>query len=99
MSSRERGKTKSIKDSVDEFLDKFKLREGYTLNEIKIIWNSTMGQTISKRTTEIFYKDQKVFVKIESAALKHQLHMQRTELRDKLNKEIGSDLIKDLIFL
>jgi predicted nucleic acid-binding Zn ribbon protein len=99
MSNRERGKTVSVKDSIEEYLDKYALRESFNLSEIKTLWVATMGNTIAKRTTDIFFKDQKLMVKIESGPLKHQLHMQRTQLKDKLNEAIGKAYVREIIFL
>lgn len=99
MSDKERGKTQSISESVEAFLKRYRLKDDFNLNEIKLLWNEQMGQTISKRTEKMYFKDQKLFVEITSASLKHQLHMQRTKIKDDLNTLIGTKLITDIIFL
>ncbi len=99
MSSKSRGKTVSIKESVEEYLDTYALRESFNLNEIKTLWVGIMGQTVAKRTINLFYKDQKLLVKIESGPLKHQLHMNRIQIKDKLNDAIGKDYIAEIVFL
>lgn len=97
--SSERGKTISVKDSIEEYLDKYALREKFNLSEIKTIWMGTMGQTIAKRTEKMFLREGKLLIKIESAALKHQLHMERTKIKDRLNEAIGKEYITEVVFL
>lgn len=99
MSGKDRGKIHSLKESIDEFLDKYALRESYNLNEIKSLWTGIMGQTVAKRTTNMFFKDGKLMIQIESAALKHQLHMERSKICKKLNSAIGKEYIKEVLFL
>jgi hypothetical protein len=97
--SSERGKTVSVKDSIEEYLDKYALREKFNLSEIKSIWAGAMGQTIAKRTEKMFYRDGKLLIKIESAALKHQLHMERTKIKERLNEVIGKQYVSEVVFL
>lgn len=99
MSNKDRGKVHSVKDSINEYLDKYALRESYNLSEIKSLWAGVMGQTVAKRTTNFFFRDQKLIVQIESAALKHQLHMNRTNIREKLNQAIGKEYIAEVVIL
>ncbi|MEQ8360701.1 MAG: DUF721 domain-containing protein [Cytophagales bacterium] len=99
MSDRERGKVHSVKESIGEFLDKYALRESYNLSEIKTLWTGVMGQTVAKRTSNFFFRDQKLMVQIDSAALKHQLHMNRSNIREKLNKAIGKEYIAEVVIL
>ncbi len=99
MSDKERGKVHSVKESIDAFLDKYALRESYNLSEIKTIWAGVMGQTVAKRTRNFFFRDQKLMVQIDSAALKHQLHMNRGNIREQLNKAIGKEYIAEVVIL
>ena len=99
MSNKERGKTQSISESVEDFLKRYRLKDDFNLNEIKLLWNQNMGQTISKRTEKMYFKNEKLFVEITSPSLKHQLHMQRSKIKDDLNKLIGAPLITDIVFL
>lgn len=99
MSDREKDHMHTLKDSINEFLDKYALRESYNLSEIKSVWMELMGKTIASRTKDIFFRDQKLMVIIESAALKHQLHMERGKIRDKLNEALNNEYIKEVVIL
>ncbi len=99
MSDKGRGKVHSVKDSIEEFLDKYALRDSYNLSEIKTLWSGVMGQTVAKRTTNFFLRDRKLMVQIESASLKHQLHMNRTSIKEKLNDAIGKEYLLEVVIL
>ena len=99
MSDKKKNDPHSLKDSIEEFLDKYQLRQSYNLREIKSLWAGLMGQTIAKRTRDIYFRDDKLMVIIESAALKHQLHMQRTKICKNLNQAMGSEYVKEVVIL
>ncbi len=58
-----------------------------------------MGTAIAKQTREIFFKDQKLFVRIDSSTLKQELSMHKSLVTEKLNKFIGEEVVKEVIFL
>ena len=56
-----------------------------------------MGTYITNHTTRIFYKQGKLFVYLESSALKKELFMARTKIIANLNERLEEDLIQELI--
>lgn len=71
------------------------------LNEMQIIeaWFKMLGSTIKKYTTNIYIKDKKLCVKLNSAVLKNELMMSRSNIVKSLNKEVNKEVINDIIFL
>jgi hypothetical protein len=56
-----------------------------------------MGTYITNHTTRIFYKQGKLFVYLESSALKQELFMARTKIIASLNERLQENLIQELI--
>jgi predicted nucleic acid-binding Zn ribbon protein len=87
----------SLKEAIQEFLNTYRL-EG-KLEERKVIesWGSVMGKMVSNHTTDIYIRNKKLYVKVDSAALRSELSYAREKIRDVLNKEVNSEVITDVI--
>lgn len=70
------------------------------LDEIKLIklWPQMMGPTIAEYTQQIYLKNGTLYISLTSAVLRNELLMYREMLIKRLNKEIGSPLVKEIIF-
>ena len=86
-----------LKDVINELLKEYKLSD--KLKEIKIIetWPKVVGKMISKHTTGIYIRNKKLYVNLDNAAVREELHYAKTKLIKSLNKIVGAD-IEDIIF-
>jgi hypothetical protein len=72
----------------------------YLKNEIaETILPKILGKTICNYFTEIKNKDGIMTIKVNSAALKSNLVLQRTNLIKRINAEIGSQFVNNIVFL
>jgi predicted nucleic acid-binding Zn ribbon protein len=71
------------------------------LGEVQLVqnWEKIMGKPIAMKTQQLYFKDGKLFVRLTSAPLKHELNMSKSKVIELLNIEAGSDIVKDVIFL
>ena len=89
----------SIGEALGDMLDAFKIKKKFNQTHIIQAWGELMGTAIAKQTREIYFKDQKLFVRIDSGALKQELSMHKSLVTEKLNKFIGEEVVKEVIFL
>ena len=70
------------------------------LNQYRLIdsWKDIVGPVIFKHTTNIYIKNQTLYVQLSSAVLRNELLMLRSELLNRLNTEIGHPVIDNIIF-
>lgn len=59
-------------------------------------WDDVVGGTVARYTREKFIKNQTLMVKIDHPALKADLNMMRTSLKDRLNIAVGAQVIADV---
>ena len=92
-----RSKTISLAEAVNDYIKELNL--GGKLNEIAVInsWEEIVGKAISSRTTKIFIKDHILYVHLNSSVVRNELLMLREALREKLNKNAGSEVIIDIV--
>lgn len=70
------------------------------LNDLKVIhsWEKVVGEMIARYTRDLYIKNGKLFVKVDSPALKNELTYQSSVIIERLNAEAGCKVIEEIIF-
>lgn len=89
----------TIKEAIGKMLSIYKLKGKLGETGVVSIWPEIMGTAIANRTTEIYVSNRKLFVRIESSVIKHELLMVRTGIIQKLNEHAGAEVITEIVFL
>lgn len=90
---------KPIKDAIEQMLKVYKLKRKFDETSLVVAWPEMMGTAIANRTKDIFIRDRKMFIRIESAVIKNELVMMRSNIIDKMNERAGASVIDEIIFL
>ncbi len=61
-------------------------------------WAVIAGPQINGMTQKAWVRGDRLYVKLTSAAWRHELHLQRRAWRDRLNEHLGADLVQEIIF-
>ena len=72
-----------------------KMQELQILN----IWSECVGEAIAKFSSPQEIRKNKLFVKVENAAWRYELSLNKTGIIEKLNTKLKKKLIKDIIFI
>ncbi len=97
--TKRRSEAAPLSECIEELLNVYRLKSRY--NQVNLIasWQKIMGKTIAVRTDKIYFKNDKLFVKLNSAPLKHQLTTSSARVVELINKEYGENFISEVIFL
>lgn len=70
------------------------------LNQYRLIysWKDIVGPVIFKHTTNIYIKNQTLYVQLSSSVIRQELQMGREILIRNLNSHVGAQVITDIIF-
>ena len=70
------------------------------LNEYRLVhaWNDVVGPVISRYTTNLYIKNQILYVHLSSSVLREELMMGRDMLVRNLNQQVGAQVIVKIIF-
>jgi len=87
MKSKRKSKLLSIKDLTSELYNSDKMRKG--INEVEILntWNKITNKQIQSRTKKLFVKENKLYIKVNSAPLRNELSNNRKILLEKFKEE------------
>ncbi|WP_245849470.1 DUF721 domain-containing protein [Hymenobacter crusticola] len=88
-----------LKDGIKALLKAYRLQG--KLNEVTVVssWERIMGKAVALKTQEVYVSNRKLFVRLSSAPLKHELVMAKTRVMEIINAEIGEQVIQEVIFL
>ena len=88
-----------LKESLQALVNAYKLQG--KLNEVTIVesWEKIMGRAIAIKTQEIYFRNGKLFVRLSSAPLKHELVMAKSKVIELINSEVGMKAIEEVVFL
>jgi len=92
-------KAVSVGDAIKELLKFYQLEGKFNETFVVAHWEKIMGKTIASRTEKVYFKDKRMFVKVSSSALKKDLMLSKQNIINLVNKEIGSDVVIDVVFL
>ena len=83
---------------IRELLSSYRL-EG-KLQKARVIeaWPEVAGSMITKHTKDLYFKGRKLFVKLDSPALKTELSYSKSQIIEELNKIVGEEVVSDIIF-
>lgn len=86
-----------MKEVIDELLKTY--RWGNKLDEVKLVesWEKVVGGIIGRHTTNMVVRNKVLYVKLNSSVLRSELHMAKSKIIASLNKEVGKEVIEDIV--
>lgn len=90
---------KSLKDAIEQMLNVYKIKRRYDETHIVAAWPDLVGKSVANRTKELFVRDKKLFLRIESSVIKNELVMMRSQIINKINDDAKTQLIEEIVFL
>jgi uncharacterized 2Fe-2S/4Fe-4S cluster protein (DUF4445 family) len=86
-----------IGEVLQQMVRAFKLKDDLTKVTIENVWEAQMGKMITTYTRSLTLKNRVLYVVIESASLRSELHIGRDKIRQRLNEAIGEDFLSEVI--
>ncbi len=93
-----RNEATSIGELIRQFLREESLES--PLNEQRLLdaWSEVLGPAIASYTSNLYIRNQTLYVHLTSAVLRQELMMGREMLIRNLNKKVGATVITTIIF-
>lgn len=93
-----RNNTKKLGDVIMQYLRQEGLET--PLNHYRLVnsWKDVVGPVIFKHTTNIYIRNQTLYVQLSSSVIRQELQMGREILKRSLNSRVGAQVITDIIF-
>lgn len=89
---------KPLKGVFESMIEHYKMKEHFKVEQIKSLWEETVGTYIANYTEKLVIKKQVLYVTLKSPELRNELQYAKTKLIQSLNYKIGEEYIKDIKF-
>ncbi|WP_234735551.1 DUF721 domain-containing protein [Tellurirhabdus bombi] len=89
----------SLKDAIGQMLKSYQLQTRFDETYLEAFWEKMMGKAIASRTNRLYVKNRILHIEISSAPLRSELVIAKQKMIQLINKEMGTDVIEDVIFI
>lgn len=86
-----------LKLAIEAFLKTYHLED--KLSETKLLhsWDKVVGSMVARHTQRIYIRNKKLFVKLDSDALRNELFYMKEKIILSLNKDAGRFVIEEIV--
>ncbi|MDN5247211.1 MAG: DUF721 domain-containing protein [Candidatus Cardinium sp.] len=91
--------TKSLKELVNRFLETSPFQKQLTAAMVRAAWHTIMPKVVCDRTEKLYVHHNKIFLKITSAPLRHELKCNKDGILMMLHQTMSHTLLQDVVFL
>lgn len=84
-------------DAISHIFKQEKLEEKYSIFAIRNDWETIVGKTVAKHTTQINYLNGMLYISIDSAIVRNELMYVKENIVKKVNDYVGKSLVKELV--
>ena len=92
-----RSNDQTLKEALTGMLRSFHLEEKVNEGRLKENWEKLFGKTVMKYTRQIKVSNHKLFLTIDSAPLRQEMLYNKEKMVERINSEIASGMITDVI--
>ena len=90
---------KHLKKAIEEAIDSAGIKSALSQEAAIVLWDSIVGEAVSSVTKAERVESGTLIVKVETAVWRQELHMQKEEIINKVNKKIGTRAIREIRFI
>ena len=90
---------KHLKKAIEEAIDSAGIKSALSQEAAVVLWGSIVGEAVSSVTKAERVESGVLIVKVETPVWRQELHMQKEEIINKINKKIGTKAIRDIRFI
>ena len=90
---------KRLKKAIEEAIHSTGIKSALSQEAAVVLWGSIVGKAVSSVTKAERVESGVLIVKVETAVWRQELHMQKEEIINKVNKKIGTRAIREIRFI
>jgi hypothetical protein len=94
-----RNNDKPLKEAIEQLLKVYKLKRKFDETSLIAAWPDLMGRAVANRTSQLYIRERKLFIRVESSVLKNELLMIRSEIVKRMNERAGSSVLDEIVFI
>ena len=90
---------KQLKKAIEEAIESAGIKSALHQESAVTLWGAVVGRAVSSVTKAEGVDSGTLVVRVESSVWRQELHMQKNQMINKLNKKIGTEVIREIRFI
>ena len=90
------GNEYTMKEAIEQLIKSYRMDDKMMELQLGEMWRELMGKMITSKTNGIHYKNKVLTIQVNSAPLRNELMMIRSEILERLNEKLGVKLIDEI---
>ncbi|HRY98305.1 MAG TPA: DUF721 domain-containing protein [Bacteroidales bacterium] len=86
-----------IREAIQALIRTYRLENGIDKVRLSEAWQRLMGPAISRNARILSMKDGVLRIRVKSSALRQELSMGKSRIRELLNQELGKEAVKEVV--
>ena len=90
---------KHLKKAIKEAIDDVGIKSALNQEAAITLWEEIVGEAVSSVTKAKKVDSGTLTIKVKTAVWRQELHMQKEEIINKINKKVGTKTIREIRFI
>jgi len=86
----------SMRDAIQQFLNKSRLKGDIQALQIEEVWEKVMGKTVARYTEKLQIYGDKLVITTNVAPLRQELLYQRDKIIQRVNEAMGKTVVREV---
>ncbi len=86
----------TLGQAMEQLVEAYGLRERLDEQAVASLWDELAGGMIARRTVAVKLRKGKLYIKVDSAPLRHELGFMRDGLKNTINQRMGREVVKEI---
>jgi len=87
----------SLKQAIENWLEGHPVARRAKETRVINVWGRLLGRSVKNRTVKAHFSNGRLYVKLDSSVLRSELSYSKADIIRKMNLELGSEMVTDLI--
>lgn len=87
----------SLRDAIQEFLNKSRIKGDIQALQIEDVWAEIMGKTVARYTDKLQIIGDRLIITTNVAPLRNELKYQKEKIKLRVNEALGKNVIKEIV--
>lgn len=87
-----------ISDLLSQLYRQNNLSSVVDVYQVRSAYNEVVGELIARLTQSLRFESGTLYVRLLSAALRHEMTLRKESLTDKINQQLGRPAVENIVF-
>lgn len=87
----------SLKELIEKLISAYKWEEKLVSVDVYDCWEKVVGKVFARHTTNLHLENRILYVRLDSSVIRNELHMERSKIKELMNKELGKKVVDEIV--